>query len=117
MVRHRISATLSVDDEDIVVDAVRASGPGGQNVNKVASAITLRLAVDRIAGLDAATQARLARLAGRRLSSDGVLVIKAQRHRTQLANREDAIERLLELLRAASIAPRTRFATRTPAAW
>ena len=112
MARHRISATISLDDDDLVVEGVRASGPGGQNVNKVSSAISLRLDIDRVAGMDAGMRARLARLAGRRLTEDGVLVIKAQEHRTQSANREDAVQRVIELLREAAIAPRKRIATR-----
>lgn len=112
MTRHRIADSLYLDEEDLVVEGVRASGPGGQNVNKVSSAISLRLDLDRLAGMDAGMRERLVRLAGRRLTDDGILVLKAQTLRTQSANREDAIGRLLELLRAAAIAPRPRIKTK-----
>ncbi len=112
MARHRISATVTLDDDDLVVEGVRASGPGGQNVNKVSSAISLRLDLAQIAGMDLGMRARLARLAGRRLTEDGILVIKAQSLRTQSGNREDAIARVVDLLREAAIAPRKRVPTR-----
>jgi ribosome-associated protein len=112
MARHRITATIFLDDDDLVVEGIRASGPGGQNVNKVSSAVSLRLEVDRVAGMDHAMRSRLVRLAGRRLTEDGVLVIKAQEHRTQSANREHAVQRVVELLREAAIVPRKRIATR-----
>ena len=112
MARHRITATIFLDDDDLVVEGIRASGPGGQNVNKVSSAVSLRLDVARVAGMDHAMRTRLARLAGRRLTEDGVLVIKAQEHRTQSANREDALQRVVALLREAAIVPRKRIATR-----
>ncbi len=112
MARHRISSTVTLDDEDLVVEGVRASGPGGQNVNKVSSAISLRLDLARVAGIDPGMRARLARLAGRRLTEDGILVIKAQRLRMQSANRDDAIGRVVDLLREAAIAPRKRVPTR-----
>ena len=112
MARHRISATVTLDDDDLVVEGVRASGPGGQNVNKVSSAISLRLDLSRVTGMDSGMRTRLARLAGRRLTEDGILVIKAQRLRTQSGNREDAIARVVELLCAAAIAPRKRVPTR-----
>jgi ribosome-associated protein len=112
MARHRITATIFLDDDDLVVEGIRASGPGGQNVNKVSSAVSLRLDVARVTGMDHAMRARLARLAGRRLTEDGVLVIKAQEHRAQSANREDALRRVVALLREAAIVPRKRIATR-----
>lgn len=112
MARHHISATIALDDEILVVEGVRASGPGGQNVNKVSSAISLRLDLALVAGVDAGMRLRLARLAGRRLTEDGILVIKAQSLRTQSGNRADAIARVVELLREAAIAPRKRVPTR-----
>lgn len=115
MAVHRIAPGVTLDDEDIAVEGVRASGPGGQNVNKVSSAIALRLNLSRIAGMDEAMRARLLALAGRRVTEAGTLVIKAQSHRTQIANRADALERVLDLLRAAAVAPRKRVPTRVSA--
>jgi ribosome-associated protein len=103
---------LSLDDKDVTWRFVRASGPGGQNVNKVASAVELRVAVDRIIGLPPDARHRLTRLAGFRLNQDNVLVIQAQRFRSQERNRADALERLAALLQEALIRPRTRRATR-----
>ena len=103
---------LSIDDKDLIWRFVRASGPGGQNVNKVSSAVELRLDIDRIGGLAPDARHRLTRLAGYRLNQDNVLVIQAQRFRSQERNRADALERLSSLLREALVRPRTRRATR-----
>lgn len=103
---------LSIDDKDMTWRFVRASGPGGQNVNKVSSAVELRVDIDRILGLAADARQRLIRLAGYRLNQDNVLVIQAQRFRSQERNRADALERLTELLQQALVRPRTRCATR-----
>lgn len=103
---------LSIDDKDVIWRFVRASGPGGQNVNKVSSAVELRIDIGRIAGLAADARQRLIRLAGYRLNQDNILIIQAQRFRSQERNRADALERLSELLQQALIRPRTRRATR-----
>jgi ribosome-associated protein len=95
---------------------VRASGPGGQNVNKLATAVQLRFDVRGSPSLPAEVRARLERLAGTRMTRDGVLVIAAQRHRTQARNREDALERLVELVSRAAVAPRLRRPIRPTAA-
>jgi ribosome-associated protein len=107
----RIARDLSIDENDIDISFVRASGPGGQNVNKLSTAAQLRYDTHRLTLPDDAT-ARLARLVGQRMTKDGVIVIHAQRFRTQERNRSDAIERLLELLREAMIRPVPRRPTR-----
>ena len=107
----RVSRDLLIDENDIEIHFVRASGPGGQNVNKLSSAAQLRFDTRRIALADDVA-ARLDRLAGQRMTKDGVIVIHAQRFRTQERNRADAIDRLLQLLREASIRPTPRRATR-----
>jgi ribosome-associated protein len=110
----RITGTIAIDERNIEESFIRASGPGGQNVNKLATAVQLRFDVAR-SGLPADLRARLARLAGRRMTADGVLVITAQRHRTQARNRDDARERLIELIRRAAAPPVPRRPTRPPA--
>ncbi len=108
----RVNAQISLDEREIEESFVRASGPGGQNVNKLSTAVQLRFDVRGSPSLPAQVKERLERLAGTRLTRDGVLVITAQSHRTQARNRADALDRLLELIRRAAIAPRARRPTR-----
>ena len=107
----RISRDLTIDEKDIEIGFVRASGPGGQNVNKLSTAAQLRFDTRQIV-LASDVAARLERLAGQRMTKDGVIVIHAQRFRTQERNRADAIDRLLELLREALIRPILRRPTK-----
>jgi ribosome-associated protein len=101
----QVTRSIAIDERELEESFVRASGPGGQNVNKVASAVQLRFDVRRSPSLPEAVRERLMRLAGKRLTQDGVLVITAQRFRTQERNREDALERLLTLIREAATPP------------
>jgi len=107
-----VTSSISIDDREIEESFVRASGPGGQNVNKLATAVQLRFDVRHSPSLAGDVRARLERLAGSRLTRDGVLVIIAQRHRTQARNRADALDRLLDLIRQAAIAPIKRRPTK-----
>src|SRR5499433_2782385 len=101
----RITDRIAIEESELVESFIRASGPGGQNVNKLSTAVQLRFDVRRSPALTDEVRARLERLAGRRLTRDGVLVITAQRHRTQERNRADALDRLVELIEQASIVP------------
>ena len=107
-----VTAKIVLDEREIDEQFVRASGPGGQNVNKLSTAVQLRFDVRHSPSLPPEVRARLERLAGARLTREGVLVIIAQRHRTQGRNRADALERLLDLIRQAAVAPIKRRPTR-----
>ncbi len=107
-----VTPAIVLGDDEVELRFVRAPGPGGQNVNKVATAVELRFDAARSPSLPAPVRERLARLAGRRLTAEGVLVIQAHRYRTQERNRGDAIERLVALIRSATEAPKPRHPTR-----
>ena len=108
----RVNAQIELDEREIQEDFVRASGPGGQNVNKVSTAVQLRFDVARSPSLPDPVRARLIALAGHRLTHDGVLIIEAERFRSQRRNRDDALERLIELIREACEVDKPRRPTR-----
>lgn len=111
-----ITTALSIDERELQFDYVRASGPGGQNVNKVATAVQLRFDILNSPSLASDTKGRLIRLSGNRVNAGGILLIEAKRFRTQEANREDAIRRLMELVQKASVKPKKRLKTKPTAA-
>jgi ribosome-associated protein len=108
----RVTPSISLDESELQESFVRASGPGGQNVNKVATAVQLRFDARRSPSLPDPVRARLERLAGSRLTLDGVIVITAQAHRSQDRNRREALDRLLDLIRRAAVAPVPRRPTK-----
>lgn len=111
-----IDSAITIPDSELAESFIRASGPGGQNVNKVASAVQLRFNVLKSPSLTDAVKVRLVRLAGRRLTSDGVLIIEAQRFRDQARNRADARERLAALIARAATPEKPRISTKIPRA-
>jgi len=108
----RVTAHIAIDEREIEESFVRASGPGGQNVNKLSTAVQLRFDVRGSPSLTDDVRARLERLAGTPLTRDGVLLLIAQRHPTQARNRQDALDRLIDLIRRAAIPPRPRRPTK-----
>lgn len=108
----RITRSIAIDDKEIKMDFIHASGPGGQNVNKVATAVQLRFDIKNSPSLSNDICERLIRLAGRRVSREGVLVIQARRFRSQERNRQDAIDRLVKLIKEAVKRPSPRRSTK-----
>jgi ribosome-associated protein len=110
-----ITPSLQIDERELQIDFIRASGPGGQNVNKVATAVQLRFDLSA-SSLPEEVKTRLIHLAGKRITSEGVLLIEAKRFRTQEQNREDAIQRFVELVRKSLVKPKARRKTKPSAA-
>ncbi len=108
----QVTTNIAISESEIREEFIRSSGPGGQNVNKVASAVQLRFSVSQSPSLSEDVKQRLLKLAGRRINTEGVLIIEAKRHRTQSQNRDDAMGRLISLIKKASESPKPRVKTR-----
>ncbi|MDO8969550.1 MAG: alternative ribosome rescue aminoacyl-tRNA hydrolase ArfB [Saprospiraceae bacterium] len=109
---HELSPNIHIDESELQFDYIRSAGPGGQNVNKVATAVQMRFDIKNTLSLPPLVRARLKKLAGSRMTDEGVLVIEAKRYRTQEQNRADALLRLTAMIEKAMIEPKTRRATR-----
>ncbi|CAH1648190.1 Peptidyl-tRNA hydrolase ArfB [Hyphomicrobiales bacterium] len=108
----QVTPSIAIDESEIEESFVRASGPGGQHVNKVSSAVQIRFDARRSPSLPNEVAIRLMKLAGSKLTQDGIIVIVAQTHRSQKRNREEAVERLLEMIRGSAVKPTVRRATK-----
>jgi ribosome-associated protein len=111
----QVTPTIAIDESELSLEFVRASGPGGQNVNKVATAVQLRFDVRNSPSLPDDVRERLARLGGKRMTEEGVLVIDARRYRSQERNRQDAVDRLIALIQKAAQKPKARRKTKPSA--
>jgi ribosome-associated protein len=107
-----ITDSIQIDDTELKFEFIRSAGPGGQNINKVSTAVQLRFDINNSKSLEAGTKIRLLKLSGNRATSDGILIIEAKKFRSQEKNRLDAISRLIDLIKNANLKPKSRIKTR-----